>query len=209
MGKPCPGVDIGSLKIWILSSSKLDPRSPGRSQRRASALLWSKWAGPKRSGERKRWFLSVGSFHLVGKVWSDRGSQSNLTREARALHMSPRKIEDRRHSPCIPGLTVWRKTCFFNPGHRLPHPSPTISGIKATNTALDHGKTWDEPDPRAFSCVLAWSQGLLLQPFLSELSAPGDLRLWPGPVALLGGWLAVRAAVIRPTFPFPPGALGA
>lgn len=154
------------------------------------------------------WFLSVQSLHSVGKCGPLGAPNPVLQRGARALHLSPRKMEERmkerRHGPHMPGL----KTCFFYRGHRLPHPLPTwqeSSYRHPLSPTPDCGKHRREADP--LHCPHL-GHSALPQRFLSTLPALGAAAL-AGPRHPAGGWLAVRASRVRPTFPSPPGALGA
>ena len=54
----------------------------------------------------------------------------------------------------------------------------------------------------ALPCAPAWPKATTYSRFDPSCLLPGGLQPWPGPVALLGGWFAVKAA---PTFPSSPG----
>lgn len=150
-------------------------------------------------GKGKRWLLPRGSFHSVGKVFL-RGSRSNTTR---ALHTrSPRETEERRHSPCIPRA------------HSLERERPVSPILATACPTLERGKSWGEIDPPALSCTPTRPQSTLLQPFLSELPLPTPPQA-PRPAALARPSSSAERLVCNqgcsdwPTFPSPPGALGA
>ena len=59
----------------------------------------------------------------------------------------------------------------------------------------------EREDLLALSCAPAWPKAPSYSRLDQSYLLPGSLQPWPGPVALLGGWFALRAA---PTFSSTP-----
>lgn len=179
-----------------------------------SAALWSQWAGldrlRERAGERKRWFLSVGSFHSVGQMGLLRGSQSNLTREARALTQRGHEREK---------MEGTAQAFQGSQSGERPVSSTLATGCHTSDHSSQELKTPTLPWTVARAGMRQTLQPSFVHlPGLKPSSCNPSVRAacsWvvcsfaPGPAARLGGWFAIRATVISPTFPSPPGALGA
>lgn len=97
------------------------------------------------------------SFWEVSILWGECGCLGLLIQSDKARQeLCTQGVQERRHSPGIPRITVWgEKDLFLQPWPQMAPLRPTISVIKATNPALNHGKRRDETAPAACSCAPA------------------------------------------------------